>query len=666
MRLVVTRPAGDGARTAKRLTGLGHEAIIAPLIQVNPLSTPAPQLQAIWPALQAVAVTSANGIRVLADMTPGRDVPVYAVGPATAAAAKEAGFKKVTTAGGDVDALAKLIISERKADGGPILHPAGSKLAGDLKGQLEQAGFTCHRIRLYEADPVATLPEPALDALNKKEADGVLLYSPRTARLWAKRLEEAKLVDAAKTLPHYCLSNAVAEGLAPLGLPSHLLKTASTPTEDALFALLTSGKGKMEDKPDISRITKEVGEKVSENVKRDPRSASSGAKAGSGIPNAGKKQAAKPAQQKSAGGGFFAKTLLLLSGLMAAALGGAVGWAFVIKLLPQDIIASLPEPLRPVVMAPASSADLGPLQGQLDQLDQRVSALANRPAATGEVDEGRLAGLEDTVAAVGSELGLLQDRIRDVENRPATTDDGEMVDMAALDALSERLAALEESQGQIAVDLNQRLDERLADQEGKVTGQARVIATEVATQIAATIAEGAGSAKASAGVLAFAALEKAARGSDPFPNSWQAYRDIADDLTQAEIDVVDHAAQNGVASHAALAASFTPLARQVLRAEAAPADAPWYRRLLGNAVTLVTVRPVGDVAGDGSPERLARIEARLAEGAIRAAVREAKLITGPGGDLLRPWILKAEDRIALDSVIAGLGDQLTRQLAGIE
>ena len=51
---------------------------------------------------------AANGARALARATQRRDLPVLAVGDATARAAREAGFESVTSAGGDVGDLAPL------------------------------------------------------------------------------------------------------------------------------------------------------------------------------------------------------------------------------------------------------------------------------------------------------------------------------------------------------------------------------------------------------------------------------------------------------------------------------------------------------------------------------------------------------------------------------
>ena len=52
----------------------------------------------------------------------------------------------------------------------------------------------------------------------------------------------------------------------------------------------------------------------------------------------------------------------------------------------------------------------------------------------------------------------------------------------------------------------------------------------------------------------------------------------------------------------------------------------------GNLLRLVTVRPVGaDVEGDDAAARVARAEARLAEGDLAAAVAEVEALEGAAG-----------------------------------
>ncbi len=92
------------------------------------------------------------------------------------------------------------------------------------------------RAVLYEARLASTLPEAARAALEEGTLDGVLLYSPRTARAFASLVRKAGLEARVKGLAAYCLSAAVAEALDEL--PGLTVKIAREPDQAALIALL--------------------------------------------------------------------------------------------------------------------------------------------------------------------------------------------------------------------------------------------------------------------------------------------------------------------------------------------------------------------------------------------------------------------------------------------
>ena len=159
MRVAVTRPEEDAGPLTAKLEAMGHEVVMAPLMTIRPRDGVAiPDLR--W---QAIAVTSANGIRVLPTghgLTPFRTLTV---GPQSLKAAQAAGFT-AEAHGGDVNGLAAFIRGALDPRKGPILYLSGAETAGDLEGQLTAAGFDCHRAVLYDAAPATGLG-PAESAL---------------------------------------------------------------------------------------------------------------------------------------------------------------------------------------------------------------------------------------------------------------------------------------------------------------------------------------------------------------------------------------------------------------------------------------------------------------------------------------------------------------------
>jgi len=69
------------------------------------------------------------------------------------------------------------------------------------------------------------------------EVSGVIQLSPRTARTFARLAERQGLVTQAKGLVCYCLSEAVAEAVTPLGLAG---RVPAHPREEDVLALVDS------------------------------------------------------------------------------------------------------------------------------------------------------------------------------------------------------------------------------------------------------------------------------------------------------------------------------------------------------------------------------------------------------------------------------------------
>lgn len=234
MRVLLTRPRPDAEAFAEALAARGHEALIEPLLEIT-LAAPSalpPELD----AFQALLITSANGLRAFAALTERRDLPVFAVGPASAEAATAAGFARVESAAGDVEALAHMVRARLSPKDGVLLHAAGTVQAGDLKGELEAAGFTVTRAVLYTAEAATRLSDAARAALRAGRVDAVALFSPRTAETFVALLREAGLAEATRPLRALCLSAAVAAKLEGLGWAA--VEVAARPENEALLALL--------------------------------------------------------------------------------------------------------------------------------------------------------------------------------------------------------------------------------------------------------------------------------------------------------------------------------------------------------------------------------------------------------------------------------------------
>jgi uroporphyrinogen-III synthase len=234
MRIALTRPYDDSERTAAALRARGHEVLVAPLMQLEPVTVD------IRPSWAAVIVTSANAPGAIA-AHPARaaliKLPVFAVGRRSADACRYAGFADVVTAGGDLRDLVRLIV-ERRADAkGPLLYLAGEDRAADLVGELHGRGIAAEMAVVYRA-ATASYPPALVAALKAAEIDAVLHFSRRSAENYLAGAALAGIAKQALAVRHLCLSAQIAEplkaaGAARVAVPAH-------PDEASLIALVNS------------------------------------------------------------------------------------------------------------------------------------------------------------------------------------------------------------------------------------------------------------------------------------------------------------------------------------------------------------------------------------------------------------------------------------------
>lgn len=183
------------------------------MLAIRRLPQAAPDLTGI----AALAFTSRNGVDAFAALSDDRSRPAFAVGDATAEAARAAGFAPVHSAAGALGDLARLLATEAP---GPVLAPGALEPSGDLAallaGQVE-----VRALPVYQAVGTETDAPAAFDA--------VLIHSPRAARALAALGPFAGQVAAV-------ISEAAAAPLA--GAPGLEIRVAARPDEAALFEAL--------------------------------------------------------------------------------------------------------------------------------------------------------------------------------------------------------------------------------------------------------------------------------------------------------------------------------------------------------------------------------------------------------------------------------------------
>ena len=226
MRILLTRAETDTQAVAQALAGQGIGTLSVPVIKI----IACPGAEVALDDIHAIAVTSRHGIGMLARHTHRRDLPVFAVGPATAAAAARHGFASVLTGMGGVDGLA-LLLRTKLPRGSRILHAAGAHRAGDLASKLAADGLFVEVATLYEAVAIAELPEDILHQLRTNPPEVAGFFSARTAAIFRSLVRHSGLDDFCRGTTALCLSQQVAS--VAQTLPWGAIRIADAPTTDA-------------------------------------------------------------------------------------------------------------------------------------------------------------------------------------------------------------------------------------------------------------------------------------------------------------------------------------------------------------------------------------------------------------------------------------------------
>jgi uroporphyrinogen-III synthase len=204
VRVLITRPRERALDLARTLEWRGDTPLIEPLLRIEPAAGPAPELAGV----QAIVLTSVHAVPALS--APAKALPVFAVGDATAAAARHAGCDAVISAGGAAADLARSIVARCRPGCGALLHLSGEQAREGLAEALGAAGFALRRHTVYRAVAANALAPATVEALAARQVDAVLLFSPRTARIFVELIGRHGLHGRLTGIAAICLSAAVA------------------------------------------------------------------------------------------------------------------------------------------------------------------------------------------------------------------------------------------------------------------------------------------------------------------------------------------------------------------------------------------------------------------------------------------------------------------------
>lgn len=211
-RLFVFRPEPAAHRTVERAQELGLEATSVPLFVLEAADWSAPDPR----QFDAILLTSANAVNMGGlQLERLRNLPVHAVGDATAVAAEVAGFGVANVGKAGVDELLESI-----EPGTRLLH-----LCGEDRRSPHRPKQQINCVSVYRARTVDEAV--SLDGLRNQVA---AIHSPRAAR----RLAELVREEDRGSIRIAAISEAAAE---EAGAGWADVRVASAPTDSALLVL---------------------------------------------------------------------------------------------------------------------------------------------------------------------------------------------------------------------------------------------------------------------------------------------------------------------------------------------------------------------------------------------------------------------------------------------
>lgn len=218
--LLILRPEPGASQTAARATEQGWDVVVAPIFRIEPVAWDAPDPD----CYDALIVTSANAVRQAGKALASYcRLPAFAVGGATAAALRDAGFADVRSGHGNAMAILSLA-----ADAGirRALHLAGADLSdADHPAILLDRRIVYRNVAIAEDGwREAILRDPAQPPI-------ALLHSARAAHHFAALCDRGGIARSAIRIA--ALAPAI---LAAAGEGWHAAIAARTPDDIALLA----------------------------------------------------------------------------------------------------------------------------------------------------------------------------------------------------------------------------------------------------------------------------------------------------------------------------------------------------------------------------------------------------------------------------------------------
>jgi hypothetical protein len=275
---------------------------------------------------------------------------------------------------------------------------------------------------------------------------------------------------------------------------------------------------------------------------------------------------------------------------------------------------------RPAAADPALINRVSALEAQTKALDEMVGGLAQR---TNEIDA---AGRETRQRADGTATALDQ-----LGEKLGQLTAAQTSAPAEIDALANRITALERSTAAMTADLGKERSGEAADHAARFS-------------------------------VAAAALNAAIEHGDPFPDEMAALRALGAD--SKALAALEPFAASGAPSQASLCGELLALIPALGKSGAkTERQGGVLARLASGAESLVRIRPVGEVKSDDPAAILSRIELRARQADVEGAIAELAKLPEDVRAPAQSWTEKARARAAAIDASHQLGAEALAALA---
>lgn len=242
--VLVTRPQPQSSPLCHRLALEGARAVCFPTIEIQPLGEWRGELARLEPLgnLDLIVFVSANAVRFGAGLLEQRrDLALAAIGPATARALNQAGYRVAVQPDEGFDSESLLRHPRLKsATGKRILIVKGEGGRELLEEELTRRGAQVHRLEVYRR--VRLAPSAAEIAALEQEFAAAQLHVVTVTSLeigtHLLALATPPLAAALARVPWVVPGPRVGAGLRERGLAAPLLVAASAEDQEIVGALL--------------------------------------------------------------------------------------------------------------------------------------------------------------------------------------------------------------------------------------------------------------------------------------------------------------------------------------------------------------------------------------------------------------------------------------------